>query len=72
MIFRDSSKKISKVNSEFDEQNESVEEIRKESDAPVDIEYKSPKPMLLYEVEELQGWFDPEVSIIVVTLQSER
>jgi hypothetical protein len=70
MIFRKSDKDILKVNIELDEQDEDelVEEIKKESDAPVDAEEKIPKPMFLYEVEELQGRFDPEVSMIVEIL----
>jgi hypothetical protein len=41
-----------------------IEEIRKESDAPVNAEEKSSEPKLLYEIKKLQGWFNPEASKI--------
>jgi hypothetical protein len=68
--------KVEEVNNKFDEQdedeNEVIEEIRKEPDEPADSEEKSPEPKLLYEMKKLQGWFNPEASRIVETLKSGR
>jgi hypothetical protein len=47
-----------------------IEEIRKEPDAPVDAQEKSPEPKLLYEIKKLQGWFNPKASRIVKSLKS--
>ena len=67
-------KKDEEVNNEIDEQDEDelIEEVRKEPDAPVDTEERSPKPKLLSQMKKLQGWFNPEASRIVETLKSGR
>ena len=67
-------KKDEEVNTEIDEQDEDefIEEVRKEPDAPVDTEERSPKPKLLSQMKKLQGWFNPEASRIVETLKSGR
>ena len=56
-----------KNNNEIDEQDEDelIEEVRKEPDAPVETEEMIPKPKLLSQMKKLQGWFNPEASRIV-------
>ena len=67
-------KKDEEVNAEIDEQDEDelIEEVRKEPDTPVDTEERSTKPKLLSQMKKLQGWFNPEASRIVETLKSGR
>jgi hypothetical protein len=67
-------KKVEEFNNEINEQDEDelIEEIRKEPDAPVDDEEKSPKPKLLNRMKKLQGWFNPEASRIFERLKSGR
>jgi hypothetical protein len=54
------------------DEDEFIEEIRKETDTPVYSEEKSPEPNLLYEMKELQGCFNSEASRMLETLKSVR
>jgi hypothetical protein len=69
-------KKVEEVNNIFDYQDEDedevIKEFKKEPDAPVDAEEKSPEPKLLYEMKKLQGRFNPEASRVVESLKSVR
>ena len=60
-------KKVEEVNNEQDE-DELIEEIRKEPHASIDAEEKSPKSKLLNQMKKLQGWLNPESLRIVETI----
>jgi hypothetical protein len=72
--FRELYKNFEAINNKFNNQDEDedefIEEIRKEPDETVDAEEKSPEPKILYEMKKLQGWFNPEASRIDELLKS--
>jgi hypothetical protein len=51
--FREWDKKLEEVRNILDDEDEVIEEIRKDLDAPVDAEEKSPDPKFLNEMKKI-------------------